>query len=171
MMYIFCNIKTSRIKYRMGSMKSFRNRFISIRKAAKIFNILKQHLNILAVKAKASQATSFIYNQNSGNNKSFISDLETSLANYLKASPNMCHGLTSNYVKDSKLVNRLCLKRKIPTLPSPPLIVLDNHQSNRMINVVLYVRENNIMMQTCSPHCNQRIEGNHLQSSIKSYDE
>ena len=72
---------------------------ISVRSAAKIANVGKSHLHRLVAKAKASKSTSFVYKPNIGNRKVFTVNQECSLADYLKTSAKMCHGLTTKQVR------------------------------------------------------------------------
>ncbi|CAB3244562.1 unnamed protein product [Arctia plantaginis] len=87
---------------------------ISVRLAAKAFNLSKSHLHRLVLKAQASKSTSNL----------FISQI--------------------SIVK--------------PTAESPALIVLDNHKTHITINVILYAKENNIMILTFHPHCSHRLQ-------------
>ena len=45
-----------------------------------------------------------------------------------------------------------------PTAEVPALILLDNHTTHITINVVLFARENNIMILTFPPHCSHRLQ-------------
>lgn len=44
------------------------------------------------------------------------------------------------------------------TAESPALIILDNNKTHITNNVVLYARENNIMILTFPPHCSHRLQ-------------
>lgn len=76
------------------------NHKISVRSAAKVYNVSKSHLHRLVTKAKTSECTSFVYTPNIGNKRVFTTDQESSLADYLKTSAKMCHGLTTKQVRE-----------------------------------------------------------------------
>ncbi|CAK1547896.1 unnamed protein product [Leptosia nina] len=88
---------------------------ISVRSAAKAFNVSKSHLHRLIVKAKSSKCTSFVYEPNIGNKKIFTVDQECSLAEYLKTSAKMCHGLTTKQVRELAYQYAVRLNLSIPS--------------------------------------------------------
>lgn len=88
---------------------------ISVRSAAKIVNVGKSHLHRLVLKAKASKCTSFSYKPKIGKKKVGKVDQECSLANDLKTSAKMCHGLTTKQVRELAYQYAVRLNRTIPS--------------------------------------------------------
>lgn len=88
---------------------------ISVRSTAKIVNVNKSHLHRLVAKAQASECASFVYEPNIGNKKVFKVDQECSLADYLKTSAKMCHGLTTKQVRELAYQYAVHLNLAIPS--------------------------------------------------------
>lgn len=73
---------------------------ISVRSAAKVFNVSKSHLHRLVVKDKEIQSKVFIYKPSIGNRKIFSVEQEYSLADNLKPTTKICHGLKTKQVTE-----------------------------------------------------------------------